>query len=150
MPRPKRFIKPNAGNLIIWDHMIKLYADLVVQGFMTLLLDMPERIKNMLAIVIVLYYHPLGILAKEDSISTSIRLVVDPTMTGLNLILSKEENRLDSINQILNGKQANPYAWAIDISKLYNQLHLDESALPYSLFLYSVQLDPEKEPEVWG
>ena len=31
------------------------------------------------------------------------------------------------------------------MTKLYNQLHLEKSALPYSLFLYSDQLNPTKE-----
>ena len=37
----------------------------------------------------------------------------------------------------------------IFISKLYNQLHLDISALPYSLFLFHNSLDPNIEPGVW-
>ena len=40
------------------------------------------------------------------------------------------------------------YIWSSDISKLYNQLILDDPSLPYSLFLYSAALDPEKEPDV--
>ena len=59
-------------------------------------------------------------VAKEDSISTPIRLVVDPTMSGLNLILRKGENRIGSINQILIGNRADPYSWSSDITKLYN------------------------------
>ena len=131
------------------EQMRKSHADLVEQGFMTLLHEMPENINQLLTNASFLHYHPWRIVAKEDSISTPIRLVVHPTMTGLNLILPKGENRLGSINQILIGNRADPYAWASDISKLYNQLHLDESALPYSLFLYSTELDPEMKPAVW-
>ena len=131
------------------EQMIKSHAELVEQGFMSRLHDMPEKIKELINNAPFLHYHPWRIVSKEDSISTPIRLVVDPTMTGLNLILPKGENRLGSINQILIGNRADPYAWASDISKLYNQLHLAESALPYSLFLYSPELNPEKDPEVW-
>ena len=90
-------------------------------------------------------------MAKEDSISTPNRLVVDPTMTGLNQILPKGENRLGSINQILIGNRADPYSWSSDITKLYNQLHLDESAYPYSLllFLYNPEMDILKPPDVY-
>ena len=129
------------------DQMRKSHSELVDQGFMTKLKEMPDRIQTLLSCAPFLHYHPWRIVAKEDSISTPIRLVVDPTMTGLNLILPKGENRLGSINEILIGNRADPYAWSSDISKLYNQLHLDESALPYSLFLYSPELDPEKDPE---
>ena len=40
-------------------------------------------------------------------------------------------------------------AWSSDISKFYNQLHLDIFVLPYSLFLFHNSLDPNVEPEVW-
>ena len=131
------------------EQMRKSHAELVEQGFMTKLRDMSEKTRKSIESAPFLHYHPWRIVAKEDSISTPIRLVVDPTMTGLNLILPKGENRLGSINQILIGNRADPYAWASDISKLYNQLQLDESALPYSLFLYGSELDAEKTPEVW-
>ena len=32
---------------------------------------------------------------------------------------------------------------------MYNQLYLDDPSLPFSLFLYSDKLDPEKEPDIW-
>ena len=41
------------------------------------------------------------------------------------------------------------YIWSSDISKLYNQLYMDDASLPYSLFLYGKELDQEKEPEIW-
>ena len=40
-------------------------------------------------------------------------------------------------------------AWTTDISKLYNRLFLEESALPYSLFLYDPSLSDSVKPEVW-
>ena len=83
---------------------------------------------------------------KEDSISTPVRLVVDPTMTGLNLTLAKCENRIGSLVAISLRNRALEYAWSSDVTKLYNQLHLEKSALPYSLFLYSDWLNPTKEP----
>ena len=47
---------------------------------------------------------------------------------------------------IILRSRANPYAWSSDVTKLYNQLYLERSALPYSLFLYSDELDQSKEP----
>ena len=41
------------------------------------------------------------------------------------------------------------HVWSSDISKLYNQLKLNDSSLPYSLFLYHDSLDPENEPDMW-
>ena len=40
-------------------------------------------------------------------------------------------------------------AWTTDISKLYNRLFLEESALPYSLFLYDPSLSDGVKPEVY-
>ena len=38
---------------------------------------------------------------KEDSQSTPVRLVVDPTMSGLNILLAKGEKNLGKIFDIL-------------------------------------------------
>ena len=128
------------------DQMRKSNAELVTQGFISKLKDLPERIKNLILVALFLHYHPWRVVSKEDFISTPIKLMVDPTMTDFNLILPKCENRLSLIYQILIGNRADPYAWSSDISKLYNQLQLVEYSLPYSLFLHSPELDPEKEP----
>ena len=43
------------------------------------------------------HYYLWRVVNKEDSISTPVRLVVDPTMSGLNLTLAKRENRTGSL-----------------------------------------------------
>ena len=53
------------------------------------------------------------------------------------------------IFDILIRNRCKQHAWSSDISKLYNQLHFDISALPYSFFLFHDSLDPNVEPEVW-
>ena len=68
---------------------------------------------------------------------------------SFNLLLAMGENRLGYIFDILVRNRCRQNAWSSDISKLYNQLHLDISALPYSLFLFHSSLDPNIEPEVW-
>ena len=67
-------------------------------------------------------------------------------MSGLNCVLAKGENRIGSLLNIILRNRAYPYAWRSDVTKLYNQLHLERSALPYSLFLYSEELDPAQTP----
>ena len=91
------------------------------------------------------HYYLWRVVYKEDSLSTPVRLVVDPTMSGLNSVLVKGENRIGSLLDIILRDRANPYAWSSDVTKLYNQLYLERSALSYSLFLYSDELDPSKE-----
>ena len=134
---------------ILKEKMRTSHAELVDTRFMVKLSEMPEHAQQLVNNAPFLHYHPWNMVAKEDSISTPIRLVVDPTMSGLNLILPKGENRIGSINQILIGNRADPYSWSSDITKLYNQLHLDESAYPYSLFLYNLEMDILKPPDVY-
>ena len=95
---------------------------------MTKLSEMPLETQKQVNQAKFRHYHPWSVVAKEDSLSTPIHLVVDPTRTGLNIILPKGENRLGSISNILIGNRADPYSWSSDITKLYNQLHLHDSA----------------------
>ena len=67
-------------------------------------------------------------------------------MSGLNMVLVKGENRIGSLVDIILKSCANEYAWSSDVTKLYNQLHLEKAALPYSLFLYRDDLDPASPP----
>ena len=70
-------------------------------------------------------------------------------MSALNILLAKGEINLGKsliswlIVELIN------FFWAADISKLYNMLHLDYSALPISLFLYHSSMDGSIEPDVY-
>ena len=76
-------------------------------------------------------------------------LEYNTTMSGLNILLAKGENNLGNIFDILTRSRTNQFSWATDISKLYNMLHLDYSALPFSLFLYHNSMDGCIEPDVY-
>ena len=88
------------------------------------------------------HYYLWRVVHNEDYLSIPVQLVVDPTMSGLNIVLAKGENRMGSLVDIILRNRAMEYAWSSDVTKLYNQLHLERVALPYSLFLYSDDLDP--------
>jgi hypothetical protein len=92
---------------------------------------------------------PWRAVHKESSVSTPVRLVVDPTCTGLNEILAKGTNMLPLIPEILIQFRSHRYAWNLDVSKMYNQLHLKPASLPYSLFLFHPDLSTETPPEIW-
>ena len=83
------------------------------------------------------HYNPWRLVMKMDS------------LTRFNEILAKGENRIGLIFTIMIRCRCMEYIWSSDISKLYNQLALDDPSLPYSLFLYDTALDPGKEPDVW-
>ena len=81
------------------------------------------------------HFNHWRLILKSDSVSTLIRMVVDPTMTGFNNILAKGKNRIGLIFTILIRCRCTEFIWSSDISKLYNQLIMDDLSLPYLLFL---------------
>ena len=126
-----------------------VHQELVKKDFMKKLNDCDEGIQSFIKGAVFQHYNPWRIILKEDSILTPVRMVVDPTMTSFNLLLAKDENCLGFIFDIIVRNRCRHNAWNSDISKLYNQLHLYISTLPYSLFLFHNSLDPNIEPEVW-
>ena len=70
-------------------------------------------------------------------------------MSGLNILLAKGENNLGNIFDILTRSRINQFSWAASTSKIYNMLHLDQSALPFSLFLYHKSMDGNIEPDIY-
>jgi len=125
------------------------HDDLVERGFMVKLSDLPENYQKLIQTAEFKHFYPWFIVSKMDSISTPCRIVVDPSMTGLNLILPKGENKLGVILDIMIRNRVKWWIWISDISKLYNQLHLDPAAYPFSLFLYHQSLDPNIDPDVY-
>ena len=122
--------------------------DLVDKGFMKKLTDLPSRQQEIVKNAPFQHYFPWRTVAK-DSISTPVRMVVDPSSSGLNLILAKGQNTLNKIHSILIKARCDPFIWTADISKLYNCLNLNESSYPYSLFLFHTSMDPDIPPDVW-
>ena len=131
------------------EGMRKVHSDLVKKGFMVRLEEMSDEKKELNRSAPFQHYNPWRLVMKMDSMTTPVRMVVDPTMTHFNEILAKGENRIGLIFTIMIRCRCMEYIWSSDISKLYNQLILDDPSLPYSLFLYDPALDPEKEPDVW-
>ena len=131
------------------QEMRKAHKELVDRGFMVRLSDLSPEAQEKITAAPFQHYYPWRTVEKADSVSTPIRMVVDPTMTGLNLILAKGENRLGKMNEILMRNRVKSHSWTSDISKMYNQLQLKESSYPYSLFLYHESLSAEIEPEKW-
>ena len=127
----------------------KAQAELVERGFMIKLDKLPGNIQDMIQNAPFRHFYPWFSVLKDDSLSTPVRLVVDPTRTGLNVILPKGENRISRILDIVARNRTMKYAWVSDVSKLYNQLILDESAYPYSLFLFNESLEQGKEPDIY-
>ena len=125
------------------------HADLIERGFMVKLLDKPIDCQKLVHEALFNHFYPWFIVSQDDSISTPRRIVVDPSCTGLNQILPKGENRIGTIPDIIIRNRTKPVGWASDISKMYNQLRLDKSAYPFSLFLYHDSLSKDIEPDTY-
>jgi hypothetical protein len=123
--------------------------DLIDRGFMMKLSEMETSKQDVVARAKFHHYFPWRAVYKEGSLSTPVRIVVDPSSSGLNQILAKGENMLTKIPEVLISFRSHRHAWCSDISKMYNQLKLSDQALPYSLFLYDESLSDVKEPDVY-
>ena len=131
------------------EGMREVHRDLVSKGFMSKLVDLDESSQKFIMDAGFRHYNPWRLVMKSDSVSTPVRMVVDPSMTFFNLILAKGENLLGMVFEIVIRARVHEYCWSSDISKLYNQLIMDISALPYALFLFHPSLDPLQTPETW-
>lgn len=123
--------------------------DLVQKGFMVPFSSLPEAQQDLIRKAPFRHFFPWRAVHKPGSVSTPVRIVVDPSCTGLNIILAKGQNMLSQIPDILVRLRTHRSAWTTDVSKLYNRLHLQESALPYSLFLYDPSLSDSVDPDTW-
>ena len=126
----------------------KVHADLVEKGFMKKLSELPKEHQELIQESPFHHYMPWRTVSK-DSISTPLRLVVDPTLSGLNLILAKGENKIKKMNDIIIRSRTKKFLWSSDISKLYNCLKLKPSSYAYQLFLFSNDLDADTEPDIY-
>ena len=131
------------------EGMRDVHKDLVEKGFMKRLEDLNEQEQDFIRSSGFRHYNPWRLVMKTDSLSTPVRMVIDPTMTMFNLLLAKGENRIGLIFNIIVSCRCREFVWSSDISKLYNQLRMHFSAYPYSLFLYDESLDPTVDPVVW-
>jgi hypothetical protein len=118
-------------------------------GFIAPLSELPESTQELIANAEVKHFFPWRAVSKPDSLSTPTRLVVDPSMSLLNLNVAKGDPQLASMFSLLVRSRVRPCLWSADIKKLYNMLHLETECLPYSLFLYHDSLDPHQQPRIY-
>ena len=77
------------------------HSELVERDFMTKLSNLPDHLQEFIRTADFNHYYCWRVVYKEDSQSTPVRLVVDPTMSGLNILLAKGKNNLGNIFDIL-------------------------------------------------
>lgn len=118
-------------------------------GFICPLSQLPDSIRTSISNAEVKHFFPWRSVMKPDSQSTPTRLVVDPSMSLLNLNVAKGDPQLSSMFSLLVRSRSRPCLWSADIKKLYNMLHLEPDCLPYSLFLYNESLNSVEEPHIY-
>jgi len=125
------------------------HKDLAEKEYMVRLKELPQETQDLINAAPFKHAYPWRAVYKLDSATTPVRIIVDPTITGLNKILAKGTNMLGKIPELLIRFRSSRYAWNTDISKLYNQRHLNKGSLAFSLFLYHDSLSQSVAPEVW-
>ena len=81
--------------------MRNVHKDLVEKGFMVKLDDMCEDRRKLILNAEFQHFNPWRLVMKMDSVTTPVRMVVDPSMTRMNEILAKGENRIGLIFNIM-------------------------------------------------
>ena len=145
----KRFLAQTKKPEHIKEGIKKVFEDLLQREYIVKLSDAPPEAIQAVMNSPVCHFYVWDAVLKDESLSTPVRVVVDPTSTGLNQILAKGLNTTGKIEDILIRNRGRKHIFSSDISKMYNVLHLRESAYPYSLILYRDDLCPDSEPEVY-
>lgn len=129
--------------------ILKFHSELLKNNYAVKLCDLSEKIQAEVKDAKLKHYFPWRVVMKPGSTSTPIRMVCDPQMSDFNLTLAKGTNCLNSLYDICIEWRTFLYAFATDISKMYNSLRLVESEYRYSLYLFSPSLHPNETPEVY-
>jgi hypothetical protein len=83
------------------EQLRKTHKELVDQGFMEKLTDLTPEKQTLIKQADFRHCYLWRAVFKESSASTPVRIVVDPTATGLNCILAKGTNMLGRIPEVL-------------------------------------------------
>ena len=81
--------------------MVSVQQDLMDKGFMAKLTALPEDSQKLITSAEVNHFYPWRTVDKEDSISTPVRMVVDPQTSGLNDLLAKGQNVISKVIEIV-------------------------------------------------
>ena len=97
--RQRRFSLPQCRKPeLMLGGMRRAHAELVESKFMVRLTELDQKIQDAIRL------HSVMLIIETDvqrMVSTPIRMVVDPTLTGLNQMLAKGENTLGMIFDLI-------------------------------------------------
>ena len=134
------------------EDVIKAEGKLQELGFVEWLENLPIEDQRMIMDAGVRYVIPWRAVWSH-SMTTPCRPVFDGTMDsetgpGINKILAKGSNNMNSIIEILLRWFIKAFAYHTDITKCYNGVKLHKSHWRYQLYWFEKDLNPEKEPKL--
>ena len=137
------------GTPALKAEVLQVKDDLVEKQFIRKLSDLSPEQQQLVNTAAFKHYLPWRAHYKPGSTSTRCRLVVDASCTGINDCLAKGENNIGTTLGILIRNRCHKHIFCSDISKMYNRMQLDDSALPFCLVLFSDSLDIDTLPDTY-
>ena len=125
--------------------MGELYKRGTIKPFEELSKEWQQIIKN----AGIWHYYCYRCVDNPGSITTPHRVVVDPTMSGMNEFLPKGSNNMNKLLELLIDFRCHRVGYSYDISKMYNGLKVLPEALNYQLFLWKPKLEMSAAEQLW-
>ena len=126
----------------------KVFQEFIDRGVITEITE--EEQKSWTGPVFYITAHEVK---KEESSSTPIRLVINPSLKykgrSLNDLLMKGPNTLNDLFGILIRFRTHTYGLVADIKKMYHTIHTTEVERHVRRLVFR-DLDPTKEPKIYG
>ena len=144
----RRYLQQCRKSEDIKDGIRKAFQELLDADFIGDLDNAPAEVRDAVSNSPINHLYPWSAVYKQSK-TTPVRLVVDPSSSHLNLNVAKGSSGLANMHSILLRARSSEHLWTSDVRKLYNCLHLETEAIPYSLFLYHPSLDPNEKPKLF-
>ena len=106
------------------EGIVNFIDELRSKGFICPLEELPTPDRQVVEDSDIHHFYCWRSVANPSSVSTPVRVVVDPTMSGLNGCLPKGANNLCNLLELQIDFRCNVVAYSYDISKMYNSLRM--------------------------
>ena len=131
------------------EGIVNFIDELRAKGFICPLEELPTPDRQVVENSDIHHFYCWRSVANPLSVSTPVRVVVDPTMSGLNGCLPKGANNLCNLLELQIDFRCNVVAYSYDISKMYNSLRMKACSLPFQLFLWKDELEETNAEQIW-
>ena len=130
-------------------NVVKFNRELYEKGFVSPLSELSTELQELISSATFRHYFCWRSVSNQNSLTTSTRMVTDPTISHFNDVVAKGVNSLTSLYQLILCWRSYLFAFCSDISKMFNTLRMTPEMLRFSLYLFSETLDPLEEIQEW-